>query len=60
MADNKANKEQVNSVFSKYSKKYDRLNNIISFEQHKVWRKRVMKDIRYRKGTNIRCLLWYW
>lgn len=37
MADNKANKEQVHRV-SKYFKKYDRLNNIISFEQHKVWR----------------------
>ncbi len=37
MADNKANKEQVHRVFQNISKKYDRLNNIISFEQHKVW-----------------------
>ncbi len=33
MADNKANKEQVHRVFQNISKKYDRLNNIISFEQ---------------------------
>ena len=50
MADNKANKEQVHRVF-KIFQKYDRLNNIISFEQHKVWRKRVMKDMGVRKGT---------
>lgn len=50
MADNKANKEQVHRVFQNISKKYDRLNNIISFEQHKVWRKRVMKDMGVRKG----------
>ena len=49
MADNKANKEQVHRVF-KIFQKYDRLNNIISFEQHKVWRKRVMKDMGVRKG----------
>lgn len=32
MADNKSNKEQVHRVFQNISKKYDRLNNIISFE----------------------------
>ncbi|MGT0186126.1 class I SAM-dependent methyltransferase [Staphylococcus aureus] len=41
MADNKANKEQVHRVFQNISKKYARLNNILSvFEQHKVWRMR--------------------
>ena len=50
MADNKANKEQSTSRFSKYFKKYDRLNNIISFEQHSM-EKRVMKDMGVRKRT---------
>ena len=45
MADNKAKKEQVHNVFQNISGKYDRLNNIISFEQHKTWRKRVMKEM---------------
>lgn len=39
MTKNKANKAQVHEVFQNISGKYDRLNNIISFEQHKVWRK---------------------
>lgn len=40
MTKNKANKAQVHEVFQNISGKYDRLNNIISFEQHKVWRKK--------------------
>lgn len=51
MADNNAKKEQVHTVFQNISKKYDRLNNIISFEQHKVWRKRVMKEMSVKKGS---------
>ena len=51
MADNKANKEQVHRVFQNISKKYDRLNNIISFEQHKVWRKHVMSTMNVQKGS---------
>lgn len=35
MADNKANKEQVHRVFQNISKKYDRLNNIISLSSIK-------------------------
>ena len=45
MTENNAKKEQVHTVFQNISKKYDRLNNIISFEQHKIWRKHVMKDM---------------
>lgn len=51
MAENIAKKEQVHTVFQNISKKYDRLNNIISFEQHKVWRKRVMKEMSVKKGS---------
>ncbi|MBI5975355.1 demethylmenaquinone methyltransferase [Staphylococcus canis] len=48
---NKANKEQVYKVFQNISGKYDSLNNIISFEQHKVWRKKVMKSMRVKKNA---------
>ncbi|QSF50636.1 demethylmenaquinone methyltransferase [Staphylococcus sp. SB1-57] len=51
MAENNAKKEQVHTVFQNISKKYDRLNNIISFEQHKVWRNRVMKEMAVKKGS---------
>ncbi|NJH68488.1 demethylmenaquinone methyltransferase [Staphylococcus agnetis] len=48
---NKANKEQVHEVFQNISGKYDKLNNIISFEQHKVWRKKVMKEMNVQPGS---------
>ncbi|RIP34297.1 demethylmenaquinone methyltransferase [Staphylococcus gallinarum] len=51
MADNKVNKEKVHNVFQNISGKYDRLNNIISFEQHKTWRKHVMKEMKVKPGT---------
>ena len=50
MAENQAKRTSTYS-FSKYFAKYDRLNNIISFEQHKVWRKHVMKDMRVEEGS---------
>lgn len=51
MTKNKANKAQVHEVFQNISGKYDRLNNIISFEQHKVWRKKVMKEMHVQTGA---------
>ncbi|MCS4485461.1 demethylmenaquinone methyltransferase [Staphylococcus americanisciuri] len=51
MSKNKANKEQVHEVFQNISEKYDRLNNIISFEQHKKWRKKVMKEMNVQHGA---------
>lgn len=51
MAENQAKKEQVHTVFQNISQKYDRLNNIISFEQHKVWRKHVMSTMNVQKGS---------
>ena len=50
MAENNAKRASSYSI-PKYFKKYDRLNNIISFEQHKVWRKRVMKEMSVKKGS---------
>ncbi|OFK78532.1 demethylmenaquinone methyltransferase [Staphylococcus sp. HMSC071G07] len=51
MTENKAKKEQVHHVFQNISGKYDRLNNIISFEQHKLWRKSVMKEMNVKRGS---------
>ena len=55
-------KEQVHTVFQNISSKYDRLNNIISFEQHKVWRKHVMKDMHVKVGSKALdvCCVPYW
>ncbi|WP_251520832.1 MULTISPECIES: demethylmenaquinone methyltransferase [Staphylococcus] len=51
MKDNNAKKEQVHNVFQNISGKYDRLNNIISFEQHKIWRKQVMSEMKVKQGS---------
>ncbi|QLK86136.1 demethylmenaquinone methyltransferase [Staphylococcus sp. 17KM0847] len=51
MTNNKADKAQVHEVFQNISNKYDRLNNIISFEQHKSWRKKVMKEMAVKQGS---------
>ncbi|EKU49798.1 demethylmenaquinone methyltransferase [Staphylococcus massiliensis] len=51
MTKNKANKEQVHTVFQNISTKYDTLNNIISFEQHKIWRKKIMKEMKVQSGS---------
>lgn len=53
MAENQAKKEQVHTVFQNISQKYDRLNNIISFEQHKVWRKHVMSTMNVQKAVKL-------
>lgn len=51
MTENNAKKEQVHNVFQNISNKYDRLNNIISFEQHILWRKHTMKEMAVTKGA---------
>ena len=50
MAENQAKRTSSYSI-PKYFSKYDRLNNIISFEQHKVWRKHVMSTMNVQKGS---------
>lgn len=43
--------ELVHDVFQNVSTKYDRLNDIISFNQHKSWRKYTMKQMKVKKGA---------
>ena len=50
MTENNAKRTSSYSL-SNISSKYDRLNNIISFEQHKLWRKHVMKDMHVKVGS---------
>lgn len=43
--------EMVHNVFQNVSTKYDKLNDIISFNQHKAWRKYTMKQMKVKKGS---------
>ena len=52
MAENQAKRTSSYSI-PKYFSKYDRLNNIISFEQHKVWRKHVMSTMNVQKAVKL-------
>ncbi|UTH14879.1 demethylmenaquinone methyltransferase [Macrococcus equipercicus] len=44
--------ELVHGVFENISTRYDRLNDIISFNQHKSWRKKVMKRMQVKRGAH--------
>ena len=42
--------ERVHHVFEKIYDRYDSMNSIISFQQHRLWRKDVMKRMNVKKG----------
>lgn len=42
--------ERVHHVFEKIYKNYDSMNSVISFQQHKFWRKDVMDRMHVQKG----------
>jgi len=42
--------ERVHRVFESISNNYDKMNSIISFQQHKRWRKDTMKRMNVQKG----------
>ncbi len=42
--------ERVHHVFEKIYKNYDKMNSVISFQQHKAWRKDTMKRMNVQKG----------
>ncbi len=46
--------EKVHSVFETIYDKYDFMNSLISFNQHKVWRKKAMRVM--RTGSNMKVL----
>ena len=42
--------EKVHHVFEKISDNYDKMNSVISFQQHIRWRKDTMKRMNVQKG----------
>ena len=55
----KSKEQHVHEVFEKISDNYDKMNSVISFQQHIKWRKDTMKanESKTRKQS-IRCMLW--
>src|SRR5690606_5735526 len=44
--------QRVHHVFEKIYKNYDQMNSVISFQQHKAWRKDTMKRMNVQKGAS--------
>lgn len=44
--------EKVHEVFEKISTDYDKMNSVISFNQHKKWRDDMMRRMAIRKGSS--------
>ncbi|WP_157775929.1 class I SAM-dependent methyltransferase, partial [Heyndrickxia coagulans] len=44
--------ERVHAVFEKISQNYDKMNSVISFSQHKRWRKDLMRKMAVREGSS--------
>ncbi|WP_449536754.1 demethylmenaquinone methyltransferase [Ferdinandcohnia sp. Marseille-Q9671] len=44
--------QRVHHVFEKIYKNYDKMNSVISFQQHKAWRKDTMKRMNVQKGAS--------
>ncbi|MDQ0188496.1 demethylmenaquinone methyltransferase [Alicyclobacillus cycloheptanicus] len=45
--------EHVHSVFSRIARRYDLMNSVLSFQQHKRWRRFAMQQIRLREGADV-------
>ncbi len=43
--------ERVHDVFEAISDNYDKMNSVISFQQHLIWRKDTMKQMNVQKGS---------
>lgn len=43
----------VQALFNKIAPEYDKMNNIISFGTHKLWRQKVMSKMTFPTGANI-------
>lgn len=49
--ENQSKEKRVHNVFEKIYKEYDEMNSIISFQQHKIWRKDVMARMHVEQGA---------
>ncbi|HWJ80533.1 MAG TPA: demethylmenaquinone methyltransferase, partial [Niallia sp.] len=54
MQEQQSKEEKVHNVFEKIYGNYDKMNSVISFQQHKIWRKDTMKKMNVPKGA--KCL----
>ncbi|MBH9967764.1 demethylmenaquinone methyltransferase [[Bacillus] enclensis] len=44
--------QKVHGVFEKIYSNYDKMNSVISFQQHKKWRKETMKHMKVKEGAS--------
>lgn len=51
MQEQQSKEEKVHNVFEKIYGNYDKMNSVISFQQHKLWRKDTMKRMNVPKGA---------
>lgn len=51
MREHQSKEEKVHHVFEKIYGNYDKMNTVISFQQHKIWRKDTMKKMNVTKGA---------
>lgn len=51
MREHQSKEEKVHYVFEKIYGNYDKMNTVISFQQHKIWRKDTMKKMNVTKGA---------
>lgn len=52
MQQQESKEEKVHHVFEKIYDNYDKMNTLISFQQHKFWRKDTMKKMNVAKGAS--------
>jgi demethylmenaquinone methyltransferase/2-methoxy-6-polyprenyl-1,4-benzoquinol methylase len=52
MANFSTKEEKVHYVFSRIAKRYDLMNSVLSFWQHKLWRNRTMKKMMVQPGES--------
>lgn len=45
--------QHVHEVFSQIAKRYDLMNTVLSFQQHKLWRSFTMKKMNLNSGSNV-------
>jgi len=45
--------EHVHQVFSQIAKRYDLMNSILSFQQHKLWRRFTMRKMNLTNGSRV-------
>ena len=50
---NKVNEERVHEIFNNISTDYDKMNAIISFKQHDIWRDKTMKKMGNLSGMTV-------